>query len=218
MADIVFLVDGSSSIGNTNFQEIRKFLRTIITGLDIGPNKVRIGLAQFSDEPYQEFLLKDHMDKQSLLSVLDTFPYRTGGTETGKAINFLLETYFTEEAGSRATQRVPQIAVIITDGESTDNVTEPAQRLRQNGVLVFGIGVGEANMNELASIANRPRKRFLYTIDNYQALQRLTEGLLRTVCVSMKYQRQGKKNIINILKQSSLLKILRFVVPLNKRE
>lgn len=203
MADIVFLLDGSSSIGNTNFQEIRKFLRTVVTGLDIGPNKVRIGLAQFSDDPHQEFLLKDHMDKQSLLSVLDTFPYRTGGTETGKAIDFLLETYFTEEAGSRANQRVPQIAVIITDGDSTDNVTEPAQRLRQHGVLVFGVGVGQANLNELALIANRPRKRFLYTIDNYQALQRLTEGLLQTVCVSMKNQRQGKKRIIgNLLKQS----------------
>ncbi|XP_026227234.1 collagen alpha-6(VI) chain-like isoform X3 [Anabas testudineus] len=191
VADIVFLVDGSSSIGKTNFQEIRKFLRSVVTGLDIGPNKVRIGLAQYSDEPYQEFLLKDHLVKQSLLAVIDTFPYRTGGTETGKAIDFLLQTYFTEEAGSRAKQRVPQIAVIITDGESTDNVTEPAQRLRQHGVLVFGIGVGQANLIELASIANRPRKRFLFTIDSFQALQRLTEGLLQTVCVSMENQRQA---------------------------
>lgn len=195
VADIVFLVDGSSSIGDTNFQEIRKFLRTAITSLDIGPDKVRIGLAQFSDDPHQEFLLKDHTDKQSLLSVFDTFPYRGGGTETGKAIDFLLQTFFTEEAGSRANQRVPQIAVIITDGDSTDNVTEPAQRLRQHGVLVFGIGVGQANLKELASIANRPRKRFLYTIDNFQALQRLTEGLLQTVCISMKNQRQGKKEL-----------------------
>lgn len=193
VADIVFLVDGSSSIGGPSFQEIRKFLRSIVTGLDIGPSKVRIGLAQYSDEPYQEFLLKDHLDRRSLLAVLDTFPYREGGTETGKAIDFLRERYFTAEAGSRAHQRVPQIAVIITDGESADNVTGPAQRLRQHGVLVFGIGVGQANMNELAAIANRPRKHFLFSIDNYQALQRLTGGLLQTVCVFMDNQRRGKR-------------------------
>uniref|UniRef100_UPI0037E74C95 collagen alpha-6(VI) chain isoform X2 n=1 Tax=Semicossyphus pulcher TaxID=241346 RepID=UPI0037E74C95 len=191
VADIVFLVDGSSSIGISSFQEMKQFLRSVISGLDIGPDKVRVGLAQYSDQPYQEFLLKDHMDKDSLLAEVDKFPYRTGGTETGEAINFLLRTYFTEEAGSRSTQRVPQIAVVITDGDSTDDVTGPAQALRQHGVIVFGIGVGQANQNELRAIANRPPERFAFTIDSYQALQRLTAGLLQTVCISVEDQRQA---------------------------
>ncbi|KAM6936028.1 LOW QUALITY PROTEIN: collagen alpha-6(VI) chain [Lycodopsis pacificus] len=191
VADIVFLVDGSSSIGISNFQEIRQLLRSVVNGLDIGPDKVRIGLAQYSDETTMEFLLKDHMDKKSLLDAVDTFPYRTGGTETGEAIEFLLKNYFTEDAGSRAKQRVPQIVVVITDGDSTDDVVAPAQRLRQHGVIVFGIGVGAANRKELESIANRPPERFLSSIDNYQALQRLTVGLLETVCISVADQRQA---------------------------
>ncbi|XP_037836012.1 collagen alpha-6(VI) chain isoform X2 [Kryptolebias marmoratus] len=190
-ADIVFLVDGSSSIGITNFQEVRQFLRNVTLSLDIGPNKVRVGLAQYSDEPHQEFLLKDHLDTQSLLAAIDKFPYRTGGTETGKAIEFLRTQYFTEAAGSRANQRVPQIAVIITDGDSADKVEVPAQQLRHQGVIVFAIGVGQAIMQELESIANRPPERFLFTIDNYQALQRLTEGLLKVVCISVEDQKQA---------------------------
>lgn len=194
MADIVFLVDGSSSIGISNFQEIRQFLRSMVSGLDIGPDKVRVGLAQFSDETTQEILLKEHMDKKSLLASVDIFPYRTGGTETGKAIDFLLNNYYTEEAGSRVNQRVPQIAVVITDGDSTDDVMEPAQRLRQLGVIVFAIGVGAANRKELESIANRPPERFLSSINNYQDLQRLTVGLLQTVCISVEDQSQGEGN------------------------
>lgn len=193
MADIVFLVDGSSSIGPTNFQEVRVFLRSVVSGLDIGPNKVRVGLVQFSDEPHQEFLLKDHMDKRSLLTAVENFPYRQGGTQTGKAIEYLRTQYFKEEAGSRINQRVPQIAVVITDGDSTDDVVAPAQSLRRNGVIVFGIGVGQANQKELISIANRPSERFLYSIDSYQALQRLTEGLLETVCISVEDQLEGKR-------------------------
>lgn len=192
MADIVFLVDGSSSIGTTNFQEVRQFLRTIVTGLDIGPDKVRVGLAQYSQEPYQEFLLKDHMDKTSLLAELDRFPYREGNTYTGKAIDFILTEYFTADAGSRASERVPQIAVVITDGESADDVVEPARRLRESGVIVFAIGVGQANLRELQSIANRPPERFVLTIDSFQALQRLTDSLLQTVCISIEDQGQGK--------------------------
>ncbi|XP_069392927.1 collagen alpha-6(VI) chain isoform X2 [Paralichthys olivaceus] len=191
VADVVFLVDGSSSIGIPNFQEGQRFIRSVAEGLDIGRDKVRVGLAQYSDEPHQEFLLKDHMDKQSLLNAIDAFPYRAGGTQTGKAINFLIDTYFTEAAGSRAAQRVPQIAVIITDGDSTDDVIEPAKRLRKHGVIVFAIGVGNANINELQSIASRPTERFQFTIHSYQALAALKEVLLQTVCVSMEDRRQA---------------------------
>ncbi|KAG7217829.1 hypothetical protein INR49_009317 [Caranx melampygus] len=191
VADIVFLIDGSSSIGIANFEAGKNFLRSVVSGLDIGPDKVRVGLAQYSDEAYQEFLLKDHMDRQSLLNEIDTFPYRTGGTQTGKAIKFLVDTYFTAEAGSRANQRVPQIAVIVTDGDSTDDVVGPAQILRGHGVLVFAIGVGKANRKELQSIASRPSERFMSMINSYQDLVHSTEELLKTVCVSMDDQRQA---------------------------
>ncbi|XP_070768097.1 collagen alpha-6(VI) chain-like [Enoplosus armatus] len=191
VADIVFLVDGSSSIGSDNFREVRYFLSNIIEALDIGPNKVRIGVAQYSEEPHQEFLLKDHMDKKSLLAAVENIPYRQGGTQTGKAIDFLLTRYFTEDAGSRSSQRVPQIAVVITDGDSTDDVVLPAQRLRQHGVIVFAVEVGQANRMQLKSIANWPPERFLRTIDSFEALPGLTEGLLQTVCVSVEDQRQA---------------------------
>lgn len=197
---MVFLVDGSSSIGIENFREVRQFLRSIVSGLDIGPDKVRVGLAQYSNEPHREFLLKDHMDKTSLLAQLDRFPYRTGETETGKAINFTRTEFFTEEAGSRAGDRVPQILMVITDGDSADDVKVPAQMLRKQGVIVFAIGVGKANLDELESIANRPLDRFRLTIDNFQALGGLTDNLLPRVCISIEDQGQGKHSEVMSLK------------------
>lgn len=133
------------------------------------------------------------MDKQSLLTQISSFPYLTGGTQTGEAIKFINQTYFTEEAGSRANQRVPQIAVVITDGDSTDDVIEPAKSLREKGVMVFAIGVGQANIKELQSMANKPSEHFVFHLDNYQALLAKKDELLQTVCVSMEDQRQGKK-------------------------
>ncbi|KAM3614607.1 uncharacterized protein V6R79_016766 [Siganus canaliculatus] len=184
-ADIVFLVDGSSSIGNHNFEEVRQFLRSIISVFDVGPDKIQIGLAQYSDDPHQEFLLKDHADKESLLTAVEKIPYRTGNTYAGKAMDFLQTKYFTQEAGSRASDRVPQIVVIITDGDSADDAVTPAQRFRQQDVIVFAIGVGQTNRKELESIANKPPERFLATIDNFQSLKNLTDGLLQTVCTSV---------------------------------
>ncbi|XP_034553245.1 collagen alpha-6(VI) chain [Notolabrus celidotus] len=185
VADIVFLVDGSSSIGSYSFQAVRNFLRNIINALDIGPDKVQIGLAQFSENPHQEFLLKDHMDKDSLLAAVERIPYRMGGTETGKAIDFLVTQYFTEAAGSRAKQHVPQIAVVITDGESADDVMVPARNLRKHGVIVFAIGVGQANVKELESIANYPPDLYLLQTYSYQSLQKLKDSVLKKVCTSV---------------------------------
>ncbi|KAM4580451.1 collagen alpha-6(VI) chain-like isoform 1-T2 [Odontesthes bonariensis] len=190
-ADIVFLVDSSSSIGIPNFGEIRKFLRSVISGLNIGSDRVRVGLAQYSDEPHQEFLLKDYLDAPSLLAQVDRLRYRTGNTYTGKAVDFLRQQYFTQAAGSRASQRVPQIAMIITDGESNDDVLGPAQELRDQGIIVFGIAVGQASLKQLKSIVTQPSEFFLTAINNYQALQNLADNLLGTVCSSMEDQRQA---------------------------
>lgn len=194
VGDIVFLVDGSSSIGDADFRKVRNFLLSIIKGLDIGANKVRVGLAQFSDDANQEFLLKDHMDKKALLAAVERLPYRQGGTYTGKALDYMREHYFTESAGSRARQRVPQIAVVITDGESTDEVEAPALRLREQGVTMISIGVGQYDRLQLQSIANFPPNRFVYTIENFQDLLNKTSTLLTTVCVFMEQQKEGKRN------------------------
>ncbi|XP_039474969.1 collagen alpha-4(VI) chain-like isoform X2 [Oreochromis aureus] len=189
VGDIVFLVDGSSSIDDKSFQDIRTFLRNTIQSFEIDPDKVQIGLVQYSDDPYPEFQLTDHRDKNSLLAAVENLTHRGGGTETGKAIDFLQKEYFTKEAGSRAERRVPQIAVVITDGESTDDVLEPARRLRQHGVIVFAIGVGQIKQTQLITIANWPSERFILTTDSYQKLQDQTNSLLETVCLSLEDQR-----------------------------
>ena len=187
----MFLVDGSSSIGSEGFQEMLLFLQKFIQNLDVGADKVRVGVAQYVEKPYKEFLLKDHMDKTSLLEQVSKIPYRQGGTYTGKAITFLQQTFFTSEAGSRAAERVPQIAVVITDGDSSDDVLEPARQLRQQGVIMFAIGVGGYNLTNLQVIANQPHDRFLFSIHSYQALQQLTGRLLQILCVSVEDQRIG---------------------------
>ncbi|MEQ2218232.1 hypothetical protein XENOCAPTIV_000365, partial [Xenoophorus captivus] len=191
VGDIVFLVDSSRSIGTENFKEVRTFLSKVIENLDIGPDKVRVGLAQYGTDPVQEFLLKDHMDKTSLLAAVDKITFLDSGTETGKAINFIRDRYFTAEAGSRASQRVPQIAVVMSDGESSDDVPIPAKRLREHGVLVFAIGVGSYNRKELEIIANHPSEDFVITSDTFQALQGLRNTLLKSVCTSLEAQREA---------------------------
>lgn len=41
--DMLFLVDGSWSVGHSHFQQVKDFLASIIEPFEIGPNKVQVG-------------------------------------------------------------------------------------------------------------------------------------------------------------------------------
>lgn len=41
--DMIFLVDGSWSIGHSHFQQVKDFLASVIEPFEIGPNKVQVG-------------------------------------------------------------------------------------------------------------------------------------------------------------------------------
>ncbi|XP_017333441.2 collagen alpha-6(VI) chain isoform X1 [Ictalurus punctatus] len=191
LADIVFLVDSSGSIGDADFLRVKQFLHTFIEGLDIKPNKFRVGVAQFSNDPQQEFLLAAYTGKNDLLEKVDKLTYLKGGTETGKALSFILNNYFTKAAGSRIDQNVPQIAVVITDGGSTDEMKIPAMELRRKGVLIFAIGVGAASITDLQSIANKPYQRFVLSFTDYEELLKARTSAVDKVCISVEAQQQA---------------------------
>lgn len=52
-ADIVFLLDGSSSIGRSNFREVRGFLEGLVLPFSAAANAqgVRFAAVQYSDDP-----------------------------------------------------------------------------------------------------------------------------------------------------------------------
>ncbi|XP_043116050.1 collagen alpha-6(VI) chain isoform X2 [Puntigrus tetrazona] len=186
--DIVFLVDSSSSIGTQDFQEVRNFMHNFVDALDIDNEKVKVGLLQFSTDPHKEFLIGEYANKAELIRKINDLPYRRGGTFMGKAMDFLKDSYFNSEHGSRINENVPQIVVLITDGQSSDDIKGPAEDLREKGIIIFAIGIGPTNMTELKAIANRPSERFVVNIANYQALQELTTTMKETVCILMRYQ------------------------------
>uniref|UniRef100_A0A8C7WYG4 VWFA domain-containing protein n=1 Tax=Oryzias sinensis TaxID=183150 RepID=A0A8C7WYG4_9TELE len=177
VGDIVFLVDSSGSIGSKNFELVKTFLGNVIKPFDIGPKKIQFGLAQYSTETRKEFLLKDFADQESVLTKVQQLHYLQKNTRTGEALDFIRKDYFVEAAGSRVGELVPQIAVLITDGESSDSVETPAQQLRDHGVLVFCVGVGKDAQKQLKTIANPPQDHYVFIVDHYEDLHGLLDSL-----------------------------------------
>ncbi|KAK2910439.1 collagen alpha-1(XIV) chain [Channa argus] len=186
IADIVILVDGSWSIGRLNFRLVRIFLENLVNAFDVGIDKTRIGLAQYSGDPRIEWHLKAFSTKDAVIDAVKNLPYKGGNTLTGLALTYILENCFKPESGSRVGK--PKIGILITDGKSQDDVIPPAESLRNAGVELFAIGVKNADENELRSIASEPHNRHVYNVADFNIMSSIVEGLTRTVCEQVEQQ------------------------------
>ncbi|XP_039925665.1 collagen alpha-3(VI) chain isoform X7 [Hirundo rustica] len=179
-ADLIFLIDGSNNIGGVNFPAIRDFLVNLIEILRVGAQQIHIGVVQYSDQPRTEFALNSYSTKAEVLDAVKALGFH-GGEEanTGAALEFVVENLFTQAGGSRIEEAVPQILVLISGGESSDDIREGLLAVKQAGIFSFSIGVLNADSAELQQIATDGS--FAYTALDIRNLDALQELLLPNI-------------------------------------
>lgn len=204
MADIVFIVDESGSIGTSNFQLVRTFLHSIVSGLEVSPKRVRVGIVMYNDRPTPQVYLNTFNDKNELLKFIKILPYHGGGTNTGAALNFTHERVFIKQRGSRKERGVQQVAVVITDGKSQDNVSIAAANLRRAGVSVYAVGVKDADEDELKEMVSYPSNKYTFAVDSFLKLKPLEQSLQKVLChniirqaITVNTRRTGIKEGLN---------------------
>ncbi|XP_071897327.1 collagen alpha-3(VI) chain isoform X14 [Anas platyrhynchos] len=178
--DIIFLLDGSLNVGNANFPFVRDFVVTLVNYLDVGSDKIRVGLVQFSDTPKTEFFLYSYQTKSDIIQRMGQLRPKGGSVlNTGSALNFVLSNHFTEAGGSRINEQVPQVLVLVTAGKSADPFLQVSNELARAGVLTFAVGVRNADKAELEQIAFNPR--MVYFMDDFSDLTALPQELNKPI-------------------------------------
>lgn len=124
-----FLIDGSSSVGDVNFKLVLSLLSSIARNFDISETGSRIGAIQFTYDQRMEFGFSDFTKKDEALRALQNIPYLSGGTATGDAITFAMENLF--QPRSMGTGK--KFLIIVTDGQSYDDVRGPAIAAQRQG-------------------------------------------------------------------------------------
>ncbi|KAG8559235.1 hypothetical protein GDO81_017268 [Engystomops pustulosus] len=177
--DIVFVVDGSTKTGSDGIANIRDFISKLVQGFEIAPNKVRVGLVQFSNEPTTEFLLKTYMSKPALLQNIRRLRHKGGEPlNIGKALDFVAKNHFVTSAGSRIEQGVPQYLVLLTGGKSEDDVAGAARILGANRIRSLAIASGSADRDEVERIVSDPR--YLFTVREFRDLSNIENVIFRS--------------------------------------
>ncbi|XP_043820468.1 collagen alpha-3(VI) chain [Dromiciops gliroides] len=185
-ADIIFLVDSSWSIGKEHFQLVREFLYDVIESLAVGGSDFRFALVQFNGNPHTEFLLNTYRTNQEVLSHISNMTYLGGDSKTGRGLQYVIQNHLTPAAGSRASEGVPQVIIVLTDGQSQDDVAGPSAQLKSAAAVdVFAIGVQDAEEGELKEMASDPLDLHVFNLENFTALHDIVGNLVACVRSSM---------------------------------
>ncbi|XP_043845157.1 von Willebrand factor A domain-containing protein 2 [Dromiciops gliroides] len=175
--DVLFALDGSHSIGKGSFERSKHFAIKLCDALAISPDRVRVGVLQFSSVPQLEFPLDSLFTREEVKEKIKKTIFKGGRTEMGLALKYFLHKGF---PGGRNSS-VPRILIIVTDGKSQGNIALPAKQLKERGVVVFAVGVRFPRWPELHTLASEPKDKHMMFAEH---VDDATNGLYSTLSSS----------------------------------
>ncbi|KAJ8394595.1 hypothetical protein AAFF_G00043980 [Aldrovandia affinis] len=178
--DLVFVIDGSKSMGTANFQLVKQFVNGIVDSLDVSPRATRVGLLQYSTKVRAEFTLGQFSSARDVTEAVSRVQYMGRGSMTGSALRHMFEFSFSAKEGAR--HNVPRVSIVFTDGRSQDDVSKWAAKAQESGITMYAVGVGKAIEEELKEIASDPDNKHLFYAEDFSLMGQLTDKLKSQIC------------------------------------
>ncbi|XP_060615681.2 cochlin [Anolis sagrei] len=176
--NVAFLIDGSSSVGDSNFRLMLEFISNVAKSFEITDIGAKIAAIQFTYDQRTEFSFTDYITKESVLSAIRGIRYMSGGTATGEAISHTARNVF----GPVRDGANKNFLVILTDGQSYDDVRGPAVAAQQAGITIFSIGVAWAPLDDLKDMASAPKETHTFFTREFTGLEQIVPDVVRAIC------------------------------------
>ncbi|XP_017597124.1 PREDICTED: cochlin [Corvus brachyrhynchos] len=176
--NIGFLIDGSSSVGESNFRLILEFVSNVAKAFEISDIGSKVAAVQFTYDQRTEFSFTDHVTKEKVLSAIRNIRYMSGGTATGDAISFTTRNVF----GPVKDGPNKNFLIVLTDGQSYDDVRGPAAAAQKAGITVFSVGVAWAPLDDLKDMASEPRESHTFFTREFTGLEQMVPDIIRGIC------------------------------------
>ncbi|PAV62263.1 hypothetical protein WR25_09367 [Diploscapter pachys] len=178
--DLLLILDGSGSIGDETFKSQVSFAMSLAQRLNVSDSGSHLAVIQYAEFPRLEFGLDQYTHPTQLEWAIQRINYMSGATNTGKSLKLAIEKGFQGARGGN----IPKVAVVITDGQSQDDVAEPSQLLRDSHVMLYAIGVTNLiNVHQLHQITGNPVR--VFTVESFEELDKsLADSLTWDMCKS----------------------------------
>ncbi|XP_045208416.2 collagen alpha-1(XII) chain-like [Mercenaria mercenaria] len=178
--DIVFVLDGSTSVGGVNHNYMKTFVQKLIAGLTIGPMDSLVAVVEYSDTARVEWYLTDHTSVRDLENAAINIPYVRGSTGTHAAFYLVHSSVLTARHGARPNAK--DVVIILTDGgtDIPDLAVNEAKKLQDDGVTIIAVGVGpNADSQELLQYV---KQGHVYNVKYFNTLPYIVSAIASNLC------------------------------------
>ncbi|KAK3599021.1 hypothetical protein CHS0354_012500 [Potamilus streckersoni] len=175
-ADIVFLLDTSTSNDVDLYNKIRSFLVHFVESSSVESGEVRFAFVPYTNYPDVKFHLNKYSRKSDIITAIKDATFNYGERNTADAFDLLRRQVFTEGNGDRS--QVPNIVLMVTTGTSDRNsyrTIQEAEALRFAGVGIFAIGIGLTSARELEQMASRPTRENTFQLGSVDELEAIRD-------------------------------------------
>ncbi|XP_011544144.1 integrin alpha-D isoform X9 [Homo sapiens] len=179
--DIVFLIDGSGSIDQNDFNQMKGFVQAVMGQFE-GTDTL-FALMQYSNLLKIHFTFTQFRTSPSQQSLVDPIVQLKGLTFTATGILTVVTQLFHHKNGARKSAK--KILIVITDGQKYKDPLEYSDVIPQAekaGIIRYAIGVGHAFQGptarqELNTISSAPPQDHVFKVDNFAALGSIQKQL-----------------------------------------
>ncbi|KAJ8290963.1 hypothetical protein GJAV_G00019710 [Gymnothorax javanicus] len=178
--DLVFVIDGSKSLGLANFQLVKQFVIGIVEALNVSAGATQVGLLQYSTKVRSEFALGQFSSGLAVAEAVSRVQYMGRGSMTGSALRHMFEFSFSAKEGARPNAH--RIGIVFTDGRSQDDVSKWATKAQESGITIYAVGVGKAIEEELREIASEPDDMHLFYTEDFSLMSQISNKLKSRIC------------------------------------
>ena len=183
-ADIALLVDSSASMRGDNFLKEKSLVKAIAREFELSMHGSHVSLVLYNTDATVVTKLNNKTTLEGFENIVDNLPLKGGKTRLDRALRVVASDVFTRESGMR-NENVPKIMFILTDGTQNKRCEEEALEmaiapLRNEGVHVVAIGVGEAEESELRPLVKS--RSDLFTGGNFDEVAEPVMKYINEIC------------------------------------
>ncbi|XP_070575687.1 cartilage matrix protein-like [Ptychodera flava] len=176
-ADLLFVIDKSSSVGLNHFTTLIGHIQELINlfPVPMATDHTRVAAISFSshDKVDLEFDFTACNTRETCSALVGHINFDAGLTYTTKALIKAREEAFTADHGSRSNAH--KVLFLVTDGRSNGHgdILGAANALKDAGTEIYALGVTEnINEDELKSIVSEPIPEHLFYYSSFKSLGR----------------------------------------------
>lgn len=181
--DVILVLD--SSVDRRTFDYMKKYANKLVDKLSVDNEEYRVGVMRYSTNPDVQINLDRYNDKASIMNRISNIYYRSGRTNTDRALDAVRQRMFTRRNGDRDFAR--NLIVHITGNDRSNDIYDTwaaAERTEKDRINIYTVGIDLQDLTEIDELSSHPLYTYRTLINTSMSQPQVDDSLVNLVRTS----------------------------------